>query len=66
MSERKASDVGSPEEKLIDGRHHCVVSYCEAVGVDHDEVEHMVKLLGKTAARHEIDTNIRGRPPRLR
>ncbi len=66
MSERKAGSVVSPDEKLIDDRDQCVRSYCEAVGVDRDEVERMVKLLGKTAARHEIDTNIRGRPQRFR
>lgn len=56
----------SSDEKLIDGRDLYVRSYCEAVGVDRDEVERMVKLLGKTAARHEIDANIRGRPHRFR
>jgi hypothetical protein len=66
MRERKARSVVSPNEKLTDNRDRCVRSYCEAVGVDCDEVERMVKLLGKTAARHEIETNIRGRPHRIR
>lgn len=66
MSEHKAGSVVSSDEKSIDGRDLCVRSYCEAAAVDRDEVKRMVKLLGKTAARDEIDTNIRGRLHKFR
>lgn len=51
---------------MICMRVNCVRSYCEAAGVSRDEVERMVKLLGETAARYEIDANIRGRPSKCR
>lgn len=47
-------------------KQHCVRSSCDTVGVGPEEKKRMIQLLGARASRHEIETNIKGRPPKFR
>jgi hypothetical protein len=51
----------SPAHKVFD-----VVALCKAQNVDQDEMEKLVRLVGRFASRLEIQMNLTKRPPRFR